>query len=269
MIPKKIHWIWLSGDPLPYLVRECIHSWQVNMPDYEIVLWDKQRFDLQSVQFVADAVKARKWAFAADYIRCYALYTEGGIYLDSDVMVFDRFDRYLSHSAFSGVEWHTGVYRNKQITASGDYLSIEAAMIGAEQGCKWMKLCKEKYEQSEFTLDKYGIVTIGIAPAVLGCVAAQHFGFNQTKSPKAKQELAENIVIYPQNEFSHFFHGANRKTKAMHLCLGGWKKKSVIGKAFLDTIKQNSFSSVHYVFWFLWLIFKTILKNRLKTMQIK
>ena len=72
-IPKKIHWCWLSGDPLPVKIQDCINSWKRVMPDYEIVLWDKQRFDIHSVKFVADACNARKWAFAADYIRLYAL----------------------------------------------------------------------------------------------------------------------------------------------------------------------------------------------------
>lgn len=31
--------------------------------------------------------RKKKYAFAADYIRLYALATEGGIYLDSDVEV--------------------------------------------------------------------------------------------------------------------------------------------------------------------------------------
>jgi mannosyltransferase OCH1-like enzyme len=105
-IPKKIHWCWLSKDPLLPSVKKCLKSWKRVMPDYEIICWDKERFDTDSVQFVKDACAARKWAFAADYIRLYALYTEGGIYLDSDVLVFRRFDRFLNHEAFSGIEFY-------------------------------------------------------------------------------------------------------------------------------------------------------------------
>ena len=75
------------------------------IPDYEIVCWDKERFDIESVPFVKHAYACRKYAFAADYIRLYALYTEGGIYLDSDVMAFKRFDRFLHHTAFSSIEY--------------------------------------------------------------------------------------------------------------------------------------------------------------------
>ena len=77
------------------------------MPDYEWKLWSLENFDLASApQFVRDAVKARKWAFAADYIRMYALYTEGGFYLDSDVKVLKRFDDFLDYQFISSVEHH-------------------------------------------------------------------------------------------------------------------------------------------------------------------
>ena len=67
------------------------------MPDYQIKCWDANSFDFSSVPYVEQAIKARKWAFAADYVRLYALYTEGGIYLDSDVEVFKRFDYFLQY----------------------------------------------------------------------------------------------------------------------------------------------------------------------------
>ena len=82
MIPKIIHFCWLSNDPYPKEIRQCMDSWEKVMPDYEIKLWNMETFDVSSAPvYVQEAVKARKWAFAADYIRMYALYTEGGIYL--------------------------------------------------------------------------------------------------------------------------------------------------------------------------------------------
>ena len=84
-IPKIIHYCWLSGDPYPELVQFCMQSWKEKLPDYDFVLWDKSHFDIHSVPWVEQACSAKKWAFAADYIRLYALYNYGGIYLDSDV----------------------------------------------------------------------------------------------------------------------------------------------------------------------------------------
>ena len=70
------------------------------MPDYELVLWDQNKFDITSVPFVEEACRVKKWAFACDYIRMYAIYKEGGIYMDTDVRVIKKFDRFLHHGFF-------------------------------------------------------------------------------------------------------------------------------------------------------------------------
>jgi mannosyltransferase OCH1-like enzyme len=70
----------------PETVR-CIDTWKKVMPEYELVLWDKNKFDVNSVIFAREACGVKKWAFAADYIRLFVIYTEGGIYLDTDVYV--------------------------------------------------------------------------------------------------------------------------------------------------------------------------------------
>ncbi len=36
MIPKVIHFCWLSGETYPELVCKCIKSWELILPDYEI-----------------------------------------------------------------------------------------------------------------------------------------------------------------------------------------------------------------------------------------
>ena len=103
-IPKIIHYCWLSGDPYPTEIQKCIDSWHKYMPDYEFRLWDMNTFDCNSVPYVSQAVKLRKWAFASDYIRLWALYNEGGIYLDSDIEVFRSFDPLLNEPSFTGLE---------------------------------------------------------------------------------------------------------------------------------------------------------------------
>jgi mannosyltransferase OCH1-like enzyme len=52
-IPKRIHHCWLSGEKMPENIVKCINTWENIMPDYEIVLWDKNRFDINSVLSVA------------------------------------------------------------------------------------------------------------------------------------------------------------------------------------------------------------------------
>ena len=75
MIPKIIHLCWLSGDPYPEEIQKCLDTWKEHLPDYEVWLWDTKRFDISSATWTRQAFEAKKYAFAADYIRLYALYT--------------------------------------------------------------------------------------------------------------------------------------------------------------------------------------------------
>ncbi|MDR3272733.1 MAG: hypothetical protein LBT29_04560 [Flavobacteriaceae bacterium] len=248
-IPKKIHWCWLSGDPLPKSLQKCINSWKRIMPDYEIILWDKKRFDIHSVKFVADACALRKWAFAADYIRLYALYTEGGIYLDSDVMVYKRFDEFLHHAAFSGIEHHLSRKDNIDCNA------IQAAIIGAEKGNDWIKKCMEYYYQTTFELGEGGRIKVKISPQVLADCAHTYFGFSYHEDFDTLQLLKGNIAIYPQKTFPTAFYGATMQSHAIHVCEASWNdnaqkrlKKESIFKKIDRKLCANSrfFAMLHY-----------------------
>ena len=100
MIPKIIHYCWLSNDPIPEKLQKYMASWKKYLPDYEFMKWDFNRFDKESCPWVSEAFDAKKYAFAADYIRIYALYKYGGIYLDMDVEVLKSFDDLLQYPYF-------------------------------------------------------------------------------------------------------------------------------------------------------------------------
>lgn len=104
MIPKKIHYCWFGGNDLPELALKCIESWKKYCPDYEIIRWDETNFDIDSNDYVKEAYKSKKYAFVTDYVRLYALYTQGGIYMDTDVEVLKNLDEFLINKAFSGFE---------------------------------------------------------------------------------------------------------------------------------------------------------------------
>ncbi|MDR2496364.1 MAG: hypothetical protein LBD21_04475 [Tannerellaceae bacterium] len=225
LIPRKIHWCWLSDDPLPRLVRDCIKSWQRIMPDYEIIRWDTKRFDIHSVQFVEQAYNARKWAFAADYIRLFALYAEGGIYLDSDVRVFRKFDKFLRYSAFSGTE----KWRDAQNKYTG--CGIQAAIIGAEKGNPWIKDCMAYYLSRDFIVTNGKIQPVDVSPAVLAHYADIGYGFKYDIFSTKAQLLKSNIAIFPPSVFASLWSEANLSTYAMHLGEQAWIDEAVAKRA--------------------------------------
>lgn len=151
MIPKIIHLCWLSGDPYPAKIARCLKTWEKYLPDYEVVLWDTKRFDLDSSIWVKQAFEKKKYAFAADYIRFYALYHMGGVYLDSDVEVLKSFDDLLDLPYFMGAE--------KAQTP-------EAAIMGAEKGCDWIKACLDYYKDRPF-VNEDGSLNIQTVPDIM------------------------------------------------------------------------------------------------------
>ena len=135
MIPKIIHYCWLSGGSYPELTQKCIDSWKRLLPDYDIILWDMNRDKIGNIPWVKEAFEARKYAFAADFVRFYALYHYGGIYLDADVEVLKSFNPLLVNNYFLGREY---------------YDDIEAAVMGCEPQMEWVKYCLDHYDGRHF-----------------------------------------------------------------------------------------------------------------------
>lgn len=104
MIPKKIHYCWFGGNPLPEVLRKYILTWKKFCPDYEIKEWNENTFDVNSHEFTKTAYEHKKYAYVSDYVRAYALYHEGGIYLDTDVELKANLDQFLVNEAFTGFE---------------------------------------------------------------------------------------------------------------------------------------------------------------------
>lgn len=135
MIPKIIHYCWFGKGQMPDLALKCIESWKKIMPDYELRLWDENTFDINSNIYVKEAYENRKYAFVTDYVRLYALYHEGGIYMDTDVEVTKDLTPFLHLHAFSGFE-------------SNGY--VPTGMMASEKGGIWVKELLSDYDDKHF-----------------------------------------------------------------------------------------------------------------------
>ena len=159
-IPKIIHYCWLSGIPFPDLENRCIESWKKHLPDYELILWDKERIKEIHSSWIDSAIAQKKWAFAADYVRLYALYNYGGIYLDCDVEVLKSFDDLLDRQMFVGRETARPV--------------VEAAVLGSEANLPWLKNCLDFYEGRIFDVKKINTPEVAI-PYILKNFVGEKF----------------------------------------------------------------------------------------------
>lgn len=151
MIPKIIHYCWLSGDPIPENLQKWMATWKEKLPGWEFRLWDKNRFDINRVEWVRQAYEAQKYAFAADYIRQYAVYNYGGFYMDMDIEVVKSLDDLLSRPYVLGAETE---------------YSVEAGVFGAEKESPIIKACLDWYE-GKFFINKDGTLNMYGCPWVM------------------------------------------------------------------------------------------------------
>lgn len=103
-IPKVINYCWFGGNKKTKLIEKCIESWKKYCPDYEIVEWNENNFDININTYVKEAYENKKWAFVSDYARLYAIYKNGGIYLDTDVELIKNLDDLLEYNLFLASE---------------------------------------------------------------------------------------------------------------------------------------------------------------------
>ncbi len=187
MIPKIIHYCWLSNEPYPQKIAQCIDSWKKYLPDYEFVKWDFSKINKSDFKWVSDAYDNKRYAFAADYIRVYAVYNYGGIYLDTDVEVLKSFDDLLTFPYFMCYE-----YKKDQ---------IEAATFGAEKGFKLLKDIVDYYDNSSFIKEDGSFNEI-----VMPIIFKNMINANYKQIPiKAPNEIVNNqnyICVLPWDFFS-------------------------------------------------------------------
>lgn len=124
-IPKKIHYCWFGGKPLPEITKNYIASWKRQCPEYEIVEWNEKNFDVSYNQYTLEAFQMGKWAFVADVARLYALVNYGGIYLDTDVEVVKNFDDLLDTHAFIGFQSEKDIQTAVMASEKGNILFTE------------------------------------------------------------------------------------------------------------------------------------------------
>ena len=104
MIPKKIHYCWFGGGNKPASFERCLESWKQTCPEYEIMEWNEENYLPYQNRFVQDALRKRKYAFAADALRVAVLSSEGGVYLDTDMLLVAPLDSFLNYDFFTGYE---------------------------------------------------------------------------------------------------------------------------------------------------------------------
>lgn len=209
MIPKIIHYCWLSGEKKPETVAKCIESWKKHLPDFQIKCWDASCFDQINATFAKQAFNNRKWAFASDYIRLYALFNEGGIYLDSDVQVWGSIDDWLEYDFFTGVET-----RDKEHTD----LWAEAAIMGSAKNNQLIGEMLDLYNSRVFVKPD-GTLDLTPIPTVITPIIEERLGWQRSTKT---QYLLDNSIIFGIDSIANSNVSRHPRVRLYHLNNRSW-----------------------------------------------
>ena len=210
-IPKVIHYCWFGKSEKPESVKKCIASWRKFCPDYKIIEWNEDNFDLDCIPFVQQAYQKKKWAFVTDYARLKIIYENGGIYFDTDVELLRNIDKLLSLKGFMGTE-------------DGGFINTGLG-FGAVKNHPMLKKLMEDYLSLSFPEDEQEIVKITCP--ILTTAKFEKYGYirnNQIKTIKG-------ITIFPEEYFcpmkcQTYEINITKKTYSIHHYDSSWKSAS-------------------------------------------
>ena len=225
MIPKVIHYCWFGRGEMPKLAIKCIESWKKYCPDYELKLWNEDNFNLNLYPYAKEAYESRKFAFVTDVVRLYALYHEGGIYMDTDVEVLKPLDDLLHLSAFSGYE------SNKNTT-------FPTGIMASAKGGVWAKEQLDYYNNRHFIKPEDGTLDMKTnAQIITDIMVANGFVLSGEY-----QVYKNDMHAFPKDYFcpktSTGVLKLTTNTYCIHHFAGSWVEKSFKDKAKLFIFRK-------------------------------
>ena len=225
---KKIHYVWLGGAPLPPNVISCINSWKKNCPEWEIIQWNENNFDINKYRWVREAIQLKNYAYAADFIRLFVLKKYGGAYCDTDVQILRPLENVLDASFVSGVENHAiGTNILDEINENGydkrgkrfSAFCLQAGFMYSEPNHPCIEHCiQEIYENgNKVLLEKDGKTKVFVIDFEMMVLLQKKYGI---KYRDTTQYLDDDIKIYDSSYF------ATRKSKCKESYVIHWFDQS-------------------------------------------
>lgn len=250
MIPKVIHYCWFGGNPLPESAYKCILSWEKFLPDYNIIEWNENNFDVNSIAYTAEAYKAKKYAFVSDYARFWILYNYGGIYFDTDVELIANIDSIIDRGPFMGMEEPMpGTTIESVSPFIRNNVKLKCAVnpglgMGAQPGCILYKKIINRYSKIHlFTWTGKIIETVvGITTSII-CK-------EQLKEVEDEILICNGIYLYSPHYFcpKNYFTGKlliTDKAVSIHHYTSTWIKNN-------NTVFKKILKRIKYVLWRVW-----------------
>lgn len=189
MIPKIVHFCWFGRNQYDSLVKRCIDSWNRLIPDFEFILWNESNFDVSFINFTKQAYDHKFYAFVSDFVRLYALFEYGGVYLDTDVELLKRLDKFMELKGFIGFE------KKLSPKTKTEFYEVGTGTIGSIKGHELIKELMQYYYNLNF-IENSKPVTIP-NPEIFGKVMKK-YGLVENN----KFQIIKDMAVFPNYYFS-------------------------------------------------------------------
>lgn len=204
---KKIHYCWFGGAEKSALIKKCIESWKTFFPDFEIIEWNENNFDVHRNIYTTQAYDKKKYAYVSDVARFVVLYEQGGLYFDTDVEVIKHFGTLLDDAAFSALE-------------TDKYIAPGLVMWCKAPHNPIVKEALDYYDQARY-LDENGNKLPGTVCSIFTDIMRKH-GFKDGNDIKK----LDGFVIYPIDYFCPYDDATGKLTKTKNTYAVHWYAKS-------------------------------------------
>ena len=203
-IPKVIHFVWFGNNPYPTKIEACMKTWE-KLEGYTIKRWDESNFPFEQYPFAKKAYENKKWAFVSDVARLHAVYTEGGIYLDSDVEVLKSFDDLLGYDGFFGIE---------------DSRLISNAIMGSKKGNPLIGLLLKWYDIISYKTAYIRMTNTRIVTKIIRIIYGIKVDKQGFMLPFNTKVLKDVEMVCTPNITENFY--PTEETYAIHYITGSW-----------------------------------------------
>lgn len=170
------------------------------MPNWEYLEINENNFDINYNDYVKSAYENKKWAYVSDVARLWALYNFGGVYMDTDVIVYQLLDKFLNHDFFTGFE-----QQHFPVTAT----------MGAKKGNELIKEMLDVYDNKIFETHEnwYEYETNTM---IMSDIIGKYFDRD-----KVEYQEKDNMAIYPRETFC-WHEEMSDDVYTQHLMFGSW-----------------------------------------------